>query len=343
MQIRVAANDAGGDPIISRRQGHVGRRDCAGATCCDVATATGAASAAPFLMEGIMISNCGHDERGKYSGGAAGDQTGTEWQIIAWYNRPWNCVLRHPDQRVRNDLAYLARAAAQNDNIGYDQGQRTTYWTQLAAVGYDPAKITAKCEADCSSGVAANVKAVGYRLGIKKLQQVSKDCYTGNLRAALKAAGFEVLTASKYLTSDKYLLPGDILLYEGHHTATNLDYGSEAKPAPVKSGWVQEDGGTRYYYEDGTGQCVRNDWWQAGDDWYWFDGAGKMVTDVWYEYDDGEGSRWYYLGPDGKMRTGLQDVDGKWYYLDEKGRMAIKPVTLTPDRNGALQYPGLAQ
>ena len=23
-----------------------------------------------------MISNCGHDERGKYSGGAAGDQTG---------------------------------------------------------------------------------------------------------------------------------------------------------------------------------------------------------------------------------------------------------------------------
>lgn len=27
-----------------------------------------------------MISNCGHDERGKYSGGKAGDQTGTEWQ-----------------------------------------------------------------------------------------------------------------------------------------------------------------------------------------------------------------------------------------------------------------------
>ena len=68
-----------------------------------------------------------------------------------------------------------------------------------------------------------------------------------------------------------------------------------------------------------------------------------MVTDVWYEYDDGEGDRWYYMGPDGKMRTGLQDVDGKWYYLDEKGRMAIKPVTLTPDDNGALQYPGLAQ
>lgn len=44
-----------------------------------------------------MISNCGHDERGKYSGGKAGDQTGTEWQVINWYNRPWKCVLRHPD------------------------------------------------------------------------------------------------------------------------------------------------------------------------------------------------------------------------------------------------------
>ena len=175
-----------------------------------------------------MISNCGHDERGKYTGGAAGDQTGTEWEIRSWYNRPWNCVLRHPDRRVGNMLAELGRAAAKNNLVGYDQGQRGTYWQHLKASNYDPAQITIKCEADCSSGVAANVKAAGYRLGIKALQNVSADCYTGNLRAALKAAGFDVLTASKYLTSDAYLLPGDILLYEGHHTATNLDTGSKA-------------------------------------------------------------------------------------------------------------------
>ena len=29
-----------------------------------------------------MISNCGHDERGKYSGGKAGDQTGTDEEKI---------------------------------------------------------------------------------------------------------------------------------------------------------------------------------------------------------------------------------------------------------------------
>jgi glucan-binding YG repeat protein len=41
------------------------------------------------------------------------------------------------------------------------------------------------------------------------------------------------------------------------------------------------------------------------------------------------------------MCTGLQTVDGKWYYLGEDGKMAIDPITLTPDQDGALQYPGL--
>lgn len=175
-----------------------------------------------------MISNCGHDENGRYSGGKAGDQTGTEWQIIPWYNRPWNCVIRFENQQIAQMIADIARAAAKNDLIGYDQNQRTTYWLHLKASNYDPAQITVACEADCSSGVAANVKATGYRLGIQALKDVSIDAYTGNLRAVLKAAGAIVLTASKYLTSDKYLLPGDIMLYEGHHTAINLDMGSNA-------------------------------------------------------------------------------------------------------------------
>ena len=175
-----------------------------------------------------MISNCGHDENGRYSGGSAGDQTGGEWQIIPWYNRPWNVVLRFENQQVAQMIADIARAAAKNNLIGYDQNQRTTYWQHLKASNYDPAQITIACEADCSSGVAANVKAVGYRLGIQTLKNVSVDAYTGNLRAVLKRAGAIELTASKYLTSDKYLRPGDVLLYEGHHTATNLDMGSNA-------------------------------------------------------------------------------------------------------------------
>ncbi len=174
-----------------------------------------------------MISNCGHDERGKYSGGAAGDQTGTEWQVINWYNRPWKCVLRHPDAAVRKLIAQMAKAAAVNNMVGYDQSQRGTFWTNLKDSNYDPAQITVKCEADCSSGVAAIVKGAGYRLNNQKMKNVSTACYTGNLREALKAAGFEVLTDSKYLTSDAYLLEGDILLNDGAHVATNLTNGSK--------------------------------------------------------------------------------------------------------------------
>ena len=184
-----------------------------------------------------MISNCGHDENGRYSGGKAGDQTGTEWQVINWYSRPWKCVLRHPNAKVRAMIASMAKAAAVNNKIGYCQSHRGTFWTNLADSNFDPAQITVACETDCSSGVAAIVKGAGYRLGIDALKKVSTACYTGNLRAALKAAGFEVLTESKYLTSDAYLFAGDILLNDNAHVATNLTTGSKASgtSAPSKS------------------------------------------------------------------------------------------------------------
>ena len=75
------------------------------------------------------ISNSGSDERGSYAGGAAGDQTGNEWTMRSWYNRPWDCVLRHPNYKVGLKIAELSCAAALNNHIGYDQYQRDTYWT----------------------------------------------------------------------------------------------------------------------------------------------------------------------------------------------------------------------
>lgn len=175
------------------------------------------------------ISNSGSDERKKYHGGTAGDQTGKEWQLRSWYNRPWTHVFRYEkDPRVGETLCELGCAAALNNNIGYDQYQRTTYWKQLKAVNYDPSKITIKCEEDCSAGVAANVKAAGYLLGIAALQNVSSSMTSRNTVAQLKKAGFTVLTDTKYRTSGNYLLPGDILLYENHHVAMNVTKGKNA-------------------------------------------------------------------------------------------------------------------
>lgn len=115
------------------------------------------------------------------------------------------------------------------------------------------------------------------------------------------------------------------------------------EPEPKLSGWQQEADGWRFYLGN-TGDCVKNAWYQDEDGkWYWFRGDGLMVHDTWYQYDDGDGPRWYYLGSDGAMVKGQVTVDGKWYIMDEDGKMVTDPVTLVPDQDGALQYPGLAE
>ena len=190
----------------------------------------------------MSISNCGSDERDCLKGGIAGDQTGKEWRIRNWYNGNWNVVLHHSDKATRNLIAEMARKAAENDLIGYDQNERLTFWKHLKASNYDPAKITVACEADCSSGVGAIVKGAGYRLGDVQMQNVSPDIYTGNERTALKSAGFKERTASKYLTSDTYLFAGDILLREGHHTAINLTNGIHVFSSTSIKGKLNIDG-----------------------------------------------------------------------------------------------------
>lgn len=177
------------------------------------------------------IANSGKDERNQYRGGQAGDQSGHEYELKKWYSRPWSVILRWPDPAVGLKIAQLGIAAALNDKIGYDQGQRKTYWTQLEKAKYDPSRITTACEEDCTAGVTANCKAVGYLLDIKGLKDLAIDTYSGNMRSRFVAAGFKALTASKYLTSPNELLPGDILLYEGHHAATNISYGSKVCPS----------------------------------------------------------------------------------------------------------------
>lgn len=190
----------------------------------------------------VKISNCGHDEHGRYAGGKAGDQTGTEYQIMNWYSRPWLCVLRFNDAKIATMIADMATKAAQNNLIGYDQGtsgnsnDRYSFWRHLKASNYDPAQITIACESDCSASTAAIVKGAGYRLNNAKLKAVSIYLTTRNMRQALKNAGAKVLTDKKYLTSGDYLKAGDILLNDSHHVAIAVTSGSKnASTAPSKN------------------------------------------------------------------------------------------------------------
>jgi len=188
------------------------------------------------------ISNSGKDENSGTKGGKAGDQTGHEWELKKWYSRPWTVILRYPNQAVALSIAKLGIAAALNDKIGYDQSQRGTYWTALKKADFDPSSITTPCEEDCTAGVSSNVRGAGYIHGIQALKDIP-ICTSRNMRAQFVKAGFIALTEKKYLTSPKYLLPGDILLYESHHGATNITCGLSVRsdwhpgalaPAPVE-------------------------------------------------------------------------------------------------------------
>ncbi|HUM82232.1 MAG TPA: hypothetical protein PLN48_00435 [Lachnospiraceae bacterium] len=176
-----------------------------------------------------LVSNCGEDEYGNYSGGQAGDQTGHEWDLRAWPDKQWTCVLRYPDESIRNKFASLASAAAANDLIGYNQDNRLTFWEHLEASGYDPSKITVPCEADCSAGAAAIVKAVGYLDNIPALQKTDITMSTSSMKESLAGEGFDVLSDSRYLTGPDYLLPGDIVLCEKHHVVINITEGSKCR------------------------------------------------------------------------------------------------------------------
>lgn len=193
------------------------------------------------------ISNASSNELGKITGGTPGDQTGKEIRVIGWYNpsSKWDWYIEHPSDTVMEWIAVLAEEMAANDKIGYDQGNdRDTYWAQLQKSQYRPKNIKTACECDCSSGVATNVKAVGYLLDIPELKKVSHQCWTGNILSALVAAGFKASNDSKYLTSDTYVRRGGILLNLDGHVTTFVTSGS--KPTPIlKSTTTSSTGGDK--------------------------------------------------------------------------------------------------
>jgi len=105
-------------------------------------------------------------------------------------------------------------------------------------------------------------------------------------------------------------------------------------PLPEKrSGWIEEDGGWRFYLGN-TGEPVRNDWYQDGWNWYWFDGNGLMVSDTWKTGSDG---RWYYLKPDGAMAVSQWvPWKGQLYRVTEDGSLFFGAMCLETDEEGAL-------
>lgn len=114
----------------------------------------------------IIVGSARIDENGKIAGGTAGDQTGKEVSTQTFYmhSKGWY-VLRPKSVDVANKLATAMRQACDNNNIGYDQNERSGVVTNVKKYG-SMDKISVKTEADCSSlARACIIQATGKDVG----------------------------------------------------------------------------------------------------------------------------------------------------------------------------------
>lgn len=175
----------------------------------------------------VKIGHASIDERGKASGGKAGDQTGKEVCTRTWYKKGWQYCLRPKSAAVAERSAAACEAACANDNIGYDQSQRNTLHNLAKANGYN-LKSVGKCETDCS----ALMTVCAIAGGVTALEHTGNAPTTSTMVAKFKASGaYDVLTADRYLSTDGYLKRGDILVKPGSHTVMVLTNGNCVAPA----------------------------------------------------------------------------------------------------------------
>ena len=163
------------------------------------------------------------DENGKAYGGAAGNQTGSELRIRAWYlhSKGW-VVIRAKDPAVARKIAYAMRRAIANLKIGYDQYQRNDLWKYAKPLGFDPGLVTTPCECDCSSLVRVCCAYAGI--------VIDEAFRTTTEPEVLRSTGaFELWTNAKYTDSPDYLREGDILCTRVQgHTIVVLNDGERA-------------------------------------------------------------------------------------------------------------------
>lgn len=170
-------------------------------------------------MATVYIGSARIDERGKASGGQAGDQTGKEVSTQAWYRhaKGW-AVLRPKDGAKAKKIAEAMQVACDNDNIGYDQYQNQSLWNLVKDKGFDPAKADKPCETDCARLVRVCCAYAGI---------MADDFYTATEATVLMRTGeFIKLTDSKYTDAPDYLGAGDILVTKTKgHTVVVLSNG----------------------------------------------------------------------------------------------------------------------
>ena len=179
----------------------------------------------------VRIGHASLSETGTVNG-VKGDSTKKEVCTRNWYKKPWDYMAIHPDATIREKHAAAVEAACNNNNIGYGQSDRNTLYKEAKAVGYDLAKITNKCNCDCSAlqNLAALVS------GAKGVTYGSNGWTTSTMKSKLKAAGYKIIEDATILESSAYCVRGAIYVKAGSHTVCGLDNGSKYKTTLSKAG-----------------------------------------------------------------------------------------------------------
>lgn len=174
----------------------------------------------------MLIGHASLGEDKKVRGGRAGDQTGKEVCTRSWYSKPWDVMLRCKDPNKAELMAQACEKGCANNHIGYDQNQRNTLRTQAKSCGWDLSKITVDCETDCSAFMTVCAECSGIPIPYTNGNAPT----TSTMQNAFMNTGmFDSFTDKKYLTSDKYLKRGDILVKRGSHTVMVLGDGNFTK------------------------------------------------------------------------------------------------------------------
>jgi len=87
------------------------------------------------------------------------------------------------------------------------------------------------------------------------------------------------------------------------------------EPEPVKNGWVVDDDGNKYYYQD---DVMLTGWQTIKSAKYYFDTTSGVMATSWKTI---KGKKYYFNKTSGKMTIGWKTISSKKYYFSTKGVM----------------------
>lgn len=150
-------------------------------------------------------------ENGKATGGKKGDQTGKEVKVAPYYDFGQTWVIRFKNRSRGKKAAKAAKLLAKNENIGYNQSDRVSLYTECMRIDWEIKRIgeIRKCNCDCS---LLAVCAVNFAYGKAKL---ISSYTTHSLPNICKLFDSNFKRADKVISTKKFK-KGDLIGKTGH-------------------------------------------------------------------------------------------------------------------------------